>query len=183
MAKYWNQDGLSFATVPPKDNIQKKKKGWFLQPFFEGITGIFCDGASKLLCTHTHTQRLLAPPFDHIRISHWYLDPIRLQKPPEAHFVQSSCVRHSTIPSYGVSQCQNLSFVAGIRQSFSISRWRRNRRKVHWSGVERKTEEPVKTRQVWIPIWQKDRNGIDVKAFSVQNQTHLWICSEFAIRD
>lgn len=134
-------------------------------------------------CACTHTQRLLAPPFDHICISHWYLDPIRLQKPPEAHFVQSSCVGHSTIPSYRVSQCKNLSFVAGICQSFSISRWRRNRSKVHWSGIERKTEELVKTRQVWIPIWQKDRNGIDMKAFSVQKQTHLWICPEFAIRD
>ena len=158
MAWYRKQDGLSFATIPPKDNIQKKKKGWVpLIPsnFYEG----------KLLCTHT--LRLLAPPFDQLCISHCYLDPVRLQKPPEAHFIQSSRVRNSTIPNYGVSQCKNLSFVAGICQGFSVSRWRSNRRKVHWSGVERKTKEPVKTRQIWIPIWQKDRNGINVKAFSV----------------
>lgn len=121
----------------------------------------------KLLCVRTHTLRLLAPPFDQLCVSHCYLDPIRLQKPPEAHFVQSSRVRHSTIPNYGVSQCKNLSFVAGICQGFGVSRWRSNGRKVHWSGVERKTKGPVKTRQVWIPIWQKDRNGIHVKAFSV----------------
>lgn len=154
------QDGLSLDTIPPKDNIQKKKVWVSLIP------SNFCKGASKLLHRHTHTLRHFTPPL-WSALSHSYLDPIRLQKPLEAHFIQSSCVRHSTIPNYGVSQCKNLSFVAGICQGFSISRWRSNRRKVHWSGVERKMKEPVKIRQVWIPVGQKDRNGINVKAFSV----------------
>lgn len=71
---------------------------------------------------------------------HRYLDSIGLQKPPEAHFVQGSCVRHPTVPNNGVSQSKNLSFVAGVCQGFGVSRWRSNRRKstLFWSWTENK---------------------------------------------
>lgn len=154
MACYRNQDGVFFTTIPPQDNIQKKKK--------KGWVSLICSMREPV---NSSTLRCWAEPLDQHCSSHYYLDAIRLQKSPEAHFIQSSCVRHSSIPNNGVSQGKNLPLVAGICQGFSASRWR-NSRKVHWSGVKRNTKEPVKTRQGWTPTWQKDRNGIHVKVFS-----------------
>lgn len=117
---------LPFATISPEDNTQRKKeKGWVsLTPF-----NFYEVPVSSCTHTHSHTLRLLALSFAQLLCCHHYLDSVGLQKPPEAHFVQGSCVRHPTVPNNGVSQSKNLSFVAGVCQGFGVSRWRSNRRK------------------------------------------------------
>lgn len=106
--------------------VEERKRSSIID-FFQLTLG--CQWIPAHVHRHSHTLRLLAPPFDQLLLCHHYLDSIRLQKPPEAYFIQGSRVRHSTIPNDGISQCKNLPFVAGVCQGFSVSRWRSNRRK------------------------------------------------------
>jgi len=127
---------------------------------------------------HSHTFRLLAPPFDQLLHCHHYLDSIRFQKSPEAYFIQGSRVRHSTVPNNGISQCKNLPFVAGVCQGFSVSRWRSDRRKSTsvWSWEENKRGSEKKTGL--NSHSSKNRNSNYVISIIKANQ---WICPIFAI--
>lgn len=158
---------------------------YFLPPFLQrtifrrkkqrlSITDSFYEGGSKLL----HTQVAGHNPL----INHYYLDPIRLQKPSEAYFIQSSCVRHSSIANYGVSQGKNLPFVAGICQGFGVPRWRNSRNTLVWSQKENKRPSENKTglnshmtkRQKWYScedILRKKANT-SVKTLWL---CHLWL--------
>lgn len=155
---------------------------YFLPPFLQrtisrrkkerlSITDSFYEGGSKLL----HTQAAGHNPL----INHYYLDPIRLQKSPEAHFIQSSRVRHSSIANYGVSQGKNLPFVAGICQGFGVPRWRNSRNTSVWSQKENKRPSENKT-----GLNSYMTNGIHVKIFSEKKANtsvktpwlcHLWL--------